>query len=299
MPRRPATALMDNAYLLLILTTAFWSGNFVVGRGVHGSVPPIALAWCRWTIAFLIVLPFALPHLRRDWPALKANAGIMFLLGAFGIGCFNSFAYIGLNDTTALNGLVLQSSGPIFIALATFVFFGDRISGRQAIGILISLTGVLVIIARGDIEILMQLKLNKGDGWIFAAFVAWAIYTAFLRKRPDVHMLSFLAAIFLIGVAVNTPFLVIEHLAGARLQPTPGALLAILYVAIFPGIVAYIFYNRGVQLIGANRAAPFLNLVVLFGALLAIVLLGESLQLYHLAGMALILPGVSLAARKP
>ncbi|MGI9383058.1 MAG: DMT family transporter [Methyloligellaceae bacterium] len=296
---RPATALMDNAYLLLILTAAFWSGNFVVGRGVHDTVPPIALAWCRWTLAFLTVLPFALRHLRRDWPTLKSNAGILMLLGTTGIGCFNSFAYIGLNDTTALNALVLQSSGPVFIALATFIFFGDRITPRQALGILISLAGALVIISRGDIGILMSLKFNKGDAWIFAAFLAWAIYTAFLRRRPKVHMLSFLAAIFFIGLMVNTPFLVMEYLAGARMQPTTGAGLAILYVAIFPGLVAYIFYNRGVHLIGANRAAPFLHLVVVFGALLAISLLGEALELYHLAGMALILPGVSLAARKP
>ena len=296
---RPAARLMDNAYLLLIMTAAFWSGNFVVGRGVHGTVPPIALAWCRWSLAFLVVLPFALPYLRRDWSALKANAGILALLGTMGIGCFNSFAYIGLNDTTALNALVLQSSGPVFIAMATFICFGDRISWRQALGILISLSGALVIVARGDAGRLLALELNKGDAWVCAAFVTWAIYTAFLRKRPNVHTLSFLAVTFFVGVAVNTPFLVLEYLAGARMQPTFGATLAILYVAIFPGLVAYIFYNRGVELIGANRAAPFLHLVVVFGALLAIVLLGESLELYHIVGIALILPGVSLAARKP
>ncbi|MCG8558226.1 MAG: DMT family transporter [Hyphomicrobiales bacterium] len=296
---RPATRLMDNAYLLLILTAAFWSGNFVVGRGIHDTVPPITLAWCRWMIAFLIVFPFALRYLRQDWPALKANAGILILLGIMGIGCFNSFAYIGLNDTTALNALVLQSSGPVFIAMATFICFGDRISRRQALGILISLTGALVIVARGDPGRLTALELNKGDAWIVAAFVTWAIYTAFLRMRPNIHTLSFLAVTFFVGITANTPFLVMEHLAGARMQPTVGAALAILYVAIFPGLVAYIFYNRGVELIGANRAAPFLHLVVLFGALLAIVLLGESLELYHVIGMALILPGVSLAARKP
>lgn len=298
MPRLPVAPRLDNAYLLLTLTMLFWAGNFVLGRGVHGHVPPIALAWCRWTLAFLIILPFALPHLRRDWPALRAKSGTLLLLGTVGIGCFNTFSYIGLNHTTALNGLVFQASCPFLIVLASFLFFGDRISLRQGAGIVISLAGVLVIIARGDLDVLLALQLNEGDAWLFAAFTGWAIYTAFLRQRPDVHMFSFLAATFLIGAAVNTPFFVAEHLSGWRLQPTRSTVLAVLYVAVFPSVVAQIFYNRGVELIGGNRAGTFIYLVPLFGALLAIGLLGETLEAYHVAGVALILPGIMLAARR-
>lgn len=295
---RLAGKLYANAYLLLSLTALFWAGNFVLGRGVHEHVPPIALAWTRWCLASLIILPFALPHLKRDWPVIRANMPILLFFGVIGVGAFNTLSYTGLNYTTALNALVLQSSGPVLIVLLSFLIFGDRISPRQSAGITCSLTGVLVMVARGDVNVLAGFELNRGDLLLLAALILWGLYTAYLRKRPAIHWLSFIATTFLIGAAVNTPFFAWEHLTVRQLQFDAQTFAAIAYVSLFPSVLAYICFNRGVELIGANRAGVCLHLVPLFGAILAITLLGEELRAYHFIGIALILTGVTLAARK-
>ncbi len=295
---RLAAKLYSNAYLLLALTALFWAGNFVVGRGVHEYIPPIALAWMRWCLATLIILPFAIPHLKRDWPVIRTNLPILMFFGIIGVGAFNTLSYTGLNYTTALNALVLQSSGPILIVLASFLIFGDRISPRQACGITLSLTGVLVMVARGEFSVLAGFELNRGDLLLIAALVLWGLYTAFLRKRPTIHWLSFIFTTFFIGTFFNTPFFVWEHLTTRQLNFDPQTLGAIAYVSIFPSILAYICFNRGVELIGANRAGVCLHLVPLFGAVLAITLLGEKPEPYHFIGIAFILVGVTLAARK-
>jgi len=290
--------LYANAYLLLALTALFWAGNFVVGRGVHGHVPPIALAWSRWSVATLIILPFAVSHLKRDWPLIRASLPILFFFGTIGVGAFNSLSYTGLNYTTALNALILQSSGPVLIVLASVAFFGDRVSLRQGVGIAISITGVLFMVARGELAVLKDFVLNWGDFLIVAALALWGLYTAFLRKRPEIHWLSFVAVTFLIGALVNTPFYVWEHISGRQLHFDTETMASIAYVAVFPSVLAYICYNRGVELIGANRAGVCLYLVPLFGAVMAIALLGEEPHAYHLIGITLILSGVVLSARK-
>jgi drug/metabolite transporter (DMT)-like permease len=295
---RLATKLYANAYLLLSLTALFWAGNFVLGRGVHEYIPPIALAWTRWCLATLIIVPFAIPHLKRDWPVIRANLPILLFFGIIGVGAFNTLSYTGLNYTTALNALVLQSSGPILIVLMSFFIFGDRISPRQALGITCSFTGVLVMVARGDFSVLASFELNRGDLLLLAALGLWGLYTAYLRKRPAIHWLSFTATTFLIGALINTPFYAWEHLTVRQLHFDAQTLAAIAYVSIFPSVLAYICFNRGVELIGANRAGVCLHLVPLFGAVLAITLLGEEPRAYHFIGIALILAGVTLAARK-
>ena len=295
---RLAEKLFSNAYLLLSLTALFWAGNFVLGRGVHEHVPPIALAWMRWCLATLIILPFAIPHLKRDWSAICASMPLLLFFGIIGVGAFNTLSYTGLNYTTALNALVLQSSGPILIVLVSFFIFGDRISPRQAFGISVSLTGVLVMVARGDPDVLAGFELNHGDLLLIAALVLWGLYTAYLRKRPAIHWLSFTATTFFIGAIINTPFFVWEHLSVRQLQLDTQTIAAIAYVSIFPSVLAYICFNRGVELIGANRAGMCLHLVPLFGAVFAITLLGEAPRIYHFLGIALILAGVSIAARK-
>lgn len=295
---RLAEKLYANAYLLLSFTALFWSGNFVLGRGVHEHVPPIALAWTRWTFAALIILPFAVPHLRRDWPVIRANLPILVFFGTVGVGAFNTLSYTGLNYTTALNALVLQSSGPVLIALASMIIFGDRISPRQALGIVISLTGVLFMITRGDLSTLMELEFNRGDLFLITALALWGLYTSFLRKRPRVHWLSFTATTFIIGALANLPFFLWEHFFVRQLQFDAQTAGAIAYVSIFPSILAYICFNRGVELIGAPRAGVCMHLVPLFGAILAITLLGEEPKGYHFIGIAFILTGVTLAARQ-
>jgi len=297
--RRLLTALFNTPYLLLTLTPLFWGGNFVLGRGVHEFFPPIALACIRWTLAFLIILPFAWPHLRRDWPVIRRHWPWLVFLGATGAGSFNTLTYIGLNHTPALNALVINSSGPVMIALASFIFFSDRLTPRQIFGIGISLVGVIVVVSKGDLQALAQLQFNNGDLWVLAAMAVWGVYTAFLRKRPaEIHWLSLAAALFGVAAAINIPLFAWENAYVRSLTLSTEALLAIGYVAIFPSILAYVFYTRGVELIGGNRAGVFLHLIPLFGSTLAILILGEQPLWSHAAGFALILSGVTIAARQ-
>jgi drug/metabolite transporter (DMT)-like permease len=287
--------LYAQAYLLLVVTTFLWAGNIVLGRLVAGHVPPIALASVRWGGAFLILLPFAWPHLKRDWREIVRHWPIMLVLSFTGIASYNTLVYFGLQYTGALTGVLLQSAQPLVIALVTFVLFAERLSVRQASGILISLCGVVAIVSQGDIERLAAIRFNVGDILILIAVVLYAIYSALLRRRPPIHWISFLAATFLIGDAMLLPFLAWEMSTGYVLRLDWLTVAACLYVAIFPSLVAYAFFNRGVELIGANRAGPFFHLMPLFGALMAVGFLGERFQWFHGLGMAAILSGVALA----
>ena len=286
-----------NAPILLSLTSLFWAGNFVIGRGMHETVPPLAMATLRWIIAFSLLLPFAFQKLKQDWPVLRQNAPILFLLGVTGVGCFNSFAYIGLNHTSALNGLIIQSAGPVLIILMGLVMHGERMSRAGLLGLVISMSGVLAIISQASLPRLQALSLNEGDLWILAAMAIWALYTVLLRQRPQIHPMSFLATTFFIGAIVNIPFFAWEHAAIRQLQITPASLAGLAYISIFPSILAYLFYNRGVALIGSNKAGTFLHLIPLFGSALAVLFLGEQLFFYHLLGFALILLGVTIAVK--
>ena len=207
--------LFDQPYLLLSLTSLFWAGNTVLGRFIAGHVPPITLAFIRWGGAFLILLPFAALHLVRDWPIIRNALGLMIVLASTGFSAYNTMAYYGLQYTTAINGLLLQSIGPLFVALWTFALFGDRLTARQAGGICVSLTGVLVIICHGSLSVLTGIGFNRGDLWFLIALAIYGFYTAWLRKRPPMHPLSFLAVGMGLGALVLVPAAALE-LAGGR-----------------------------------------------------------------------------------
>ncbi|MDJ0388351.1 DMT family transporter [Roseomonas sp. E05] len=281
--------------LLLAAAALFWAGNFVVGRAVHGGASPFFLAFWRWLGAFLLVLPLAWPHLRRDWPELRRHSWRMLQLAFLGIASFSVLVYAGLRSTAAINGLLLQSVIPLAILLASFLLFGERPRRLQMLGVALSVGGVLAIASRGSLADLLRLRLHPGDLWILAAVLAYAMYSACLRLRPRVHPLSFLASSALLSVLLLLPGYLWEVRA-ATAPPVSGAtLLAIGYLALFPSLLSYLCFNRGVELIGANRAGQFIHLMPLFGSILAVVFLGESLQGFHLAGLALIGGGIALA----
>jgi drug/metabolite transporter (DMT)-like permease len=293
-----AARLWRSPYVLLTLVPLFWSGNFIVGRAVHGTVPPIALSFWRWFGALALVIGVAAPHLRRDWPSLVRSWPTMLLLSALGIAAFNTFVYLGLQTTTAINALLLQSAMPVFVLIGSFLLFGERAGPTQLAAIFLSVAGVVTIATHGEPLALAELRLGRGDAWVLAAVIAYAVYSVLLRRRPSVHPLSFLAATFLLGTAIRLPFYLGEIAAGRTAPADPTTLLAILYVAVFPSLLAYAFYNRGVELIGANRAGQFVHLMPAFGSVLAVIFLGESFRLYHAAGIALIALGIVLAARR-
>jgi len=289
----------SNAYLLLSITSLCWAGNFVVGRGIYQEVPPVTLATIRWFGAFLIILPFAWTHLVKDWPTIKKHWLIMIVLGSIGIGSFNTLVYIGVNYTTAINGLIMNSASPVFMAIMAFLLFKERISLRQCTGILLSIIGVCVVISRGNITSFGNLTFNKGDLFVLAAFFVWAVYTVLLRLRPDIHNLSFLSMTFILAALANTPFLLLELWSGRIIHLSSNSAAGLLYVMIFPSIIGYLFYNRGIKLIGANRGGAFLHLVPVFGAIMAVLFLGETLENFHIIGFLAIITGVIMTTKKP
>jgi drug/metabolite transporter (DMT)-like permease len=295
---RTGARLFHEAYLLLSLTSLFWSGNVVLGRFVAAYIPPITLSVIRWSGAFVILLPFAARHLARDWPLIRRHAGLLTLLALTGFSAYNTMAYYGLHFTTAINGLLLQSVAPLFVAVWSFVLFRDRLSVRQAIGILVSLAGVVVIVCRGSLEILLAIAFNRGDLWFVVALLVYAFYAAMLRVRPPIHPLSFLAVGMGGGALLLLPAMALEIAAGQSMVFDYVTALSLLYVCIFPSLLGYLFLNRGIELVGANRAAPFIHLVPVFGSVLAIALLGERLQFFHAVGYLLVLAGITLATRR-
>lgn len=294
-----AATIWSRAYPLLTVTALFWAGNSIVGRAARDLVPPAALSFWRWAIALVLLLPLAWPHLKRDWPAIRANWAIVALLGALAIGSFNILLYTGLQSTTALNSMLIQSALPALVLIVGALVMGDRTSPRQIAGVLISLVGVLAIIARGDPAMLWGLQLNIGDAIIGGAVLLWALYSVLLRRRPSVHPLSFLAASMVVGIAVIVPFYAHELWSGARIVPQMGSALAIAYVSIFPSFLAYLFFNRGVELIGSAATGQYMNVMPLMGAGLAMLFLGERLHPFHIAGLALIVAGIWVAGRPP
>lgn len=289
-------AVWHSAWTLLALGNLFWAGNIVMGRGLAGHVPPITLAYCRWTGAFLVAFGFAWKHLRRDWPLLRRYWKLMLLLAATGIASYNTMSYIGLNGTTALNVLLLQSAMPLIIIVWAFLLFGERPSTLQSAGVFLSLMGVAAIAAHGSFQALASLQLNRGDLWIIAAMVIYAPYAVLLRRRPAVHPLSFLVTAMGIGSCMILPFMIWELAQGARVEGGLPSWLGIAYAAVFPSFVAYLFFNRGVELAGSALAGQSMHLMPLFGSILAVLFLGEAFRLYHAIGIVLIAAGITLAS---
>jgi drug/metabolite transporter (DMT)-like permease len=294
----PGHWLTHQPYLLLSITALCWAGNAIVGRLAAGHIPPVTLSFLRWSLAFLIILPFAWKHLVQDWPAIRGKIGLMVLLSITGIGCFNTLQYWALEHTQALNTLLLQSAGPLIVAIWSLVLLGVRLTVAQAIGVLLSLTGVLVILLHGDLTTLSSIEFNKGDLIFMVALVIFGLYSVLTLKRPAIHGLSFVAFTFGCGAACLIPLWIWELLSRPVMTLDAKNLAALFYVAVFPSTLAYLCFNRGVQLIGANRAAPFFHVVPVFGSVMAIVFLGERPQLFHVIGFALVLAGVYAASRK-
>lgn len=296
-PRNILGRLFDAPYLLLSLTSLFWAGNIILGRFAAGHVPPVALAFIRWTSAFLILIAFAWPFLKRDWPTIKQHLGVMLVLTLAGITIYNTVAYWGLQYTLAINALLITSMHPLLVAAWSFILYRERLSGWQAFGIALSLTGVIVVLARGDIAVLRDVKFNIGDIVFFLAQIVYSFYTTLLKSRPNIHPISFLAFTIGTGALLLSPIYALEVNAGITFPVDTKAILILAYITIFPSLLAYLFFNRGVELIGPNRAAPFYHLIPVFGSALAIGFLGERPELFHAVGYALVLSGIYIGTR--
>ena len=285
----------SHPYLLLTLTTLFWSGNMVLGRAIRDDVPPLSLAFWRWAIALALTLPLALPHLRSQWPLLKRGWKEIFILGLLGVGGYNTLAYVALQYTAATNAVLLNSFIPIATIALSWAFLKKHLHGIEWIGVLLSFIGVAAIVCRGSLDTLAGLSLNVGDLWMLAAVLTWALYTIGLQWRPaGVNPMLMLAAFTLVGLLALAPAYAWEIAQGRTINTNAGVLAGIAYTGIFPGFLGYIFYNRAVGEVGASKASLFIHLMPVFGTLLSAIFLGEIPHVYHYAGIALIFAGIYL-----
>jgi drug/metabolite transporter (DMT)-like permease len=290
---------VTSPYVLVVCATVFWAGNAIVGRAVNQDIPPITLSFWRWTLGFALLLPFTFRQIWLCWPVILRHWRLLLLLDLVGlVGC-NVLTYAALRYTTAVNSSLINSTTPIFVICLSFLLFGERIQPRQMIGVLVSLLGVVAIVSGGELGSLGGLAVNRGDLMMLASIALWSVYTALLRRKPEgLPPMAFLAVLMGLGSLFELPFYLIERGLGGAIAPSLGNLLAILYVAIFPAVIALHFWNRAVAALGANRVSPFIHLMPVFGTVLAVIFLGERFGAHHALGIALILSGVYLASRR-
>jgi drug/metabolite transporter (DMT)-like permease len=290
---------MAPAYLALAAAALFWGGNWVLARWIQNQFPPQTLGLLRWGSAALFLLPFALTPTLRVWPAVRHEWKRLAILGAIGVSGFSALSYAGLSFTTSINGSLLNTAAPVFILLLASMGFGERISWAEVAGVAVSIVGVVIIIARGSLETLAALKVNAGDGLVMAAVLLWAIYTVLLRRwRIQLPPMVFLFTTIVLSLPVPITTSALEYALGAP-APSPNAIgwLTIVYLGLFPSIGAYACWNFGVRRAGAARATLFQYLIPVFAAGLAVMMLGEEVHVYHIAGAVLIVGGLLLAMR--
>lgn len=282
----------------LLLPPLFWAGNFVVGKAVHTDIPPFSLAFLRWVVAFLVILPFAWRFLKRDkalyfeyWRRVLATAII-------GVTCFNTLIYKGLHYTTTTNALLLNSCIPVLIMLFGFLFYRQKMQLKQLAGLIISLTGVLCIVLQGDFQRLFSLSFNVGDVWVFLAMVCWAFYTIWTKVFPtQMNKIGLTAIQILIAIFILLPFFIWELSSGQIINFNQKSLAGLAYIGIFPSVIAYLLYAFAVEKVGAVRAGLSIHLMPVFGVGLSVMFLGEQFLGYHAIGIGLIALGLWLCQK--
>jgi drug/metabolite transporter (DMT)-like permease len=297
----PRTGLIQsvwaNPILLLVLTTLIWAAHSIVGRLAVGQIGPMTLTCLRWGAALIPILIAARPSLRRDWPALRRRWVYLTAMGTAGYTVFVALFYVAAHYTTALNLSIIQGAIPAMVLIGARAFLGVRFTALQALGAFITMLGVMVIAAQGDPARLAALAFNTGDLMMVAAAALYAGYTVGLRQRPNVAGISMLAAMALAAFVTSVPLMIWEILSGGFIWPTAGGLLALAFVALGPAFISQLMYMRGVELIGPGRAGVFVNLVPAFGAIMAVVILGEPFAAYHVLALVLVVGGIAIAQR--
>ena len=287
------------AFLLLAMSSLMWSGNWVTGRALRDAFDPVTLNFSRWAIAVIVLAPFALPGLKGTWPLIRRHLGLLALLAFTGVALFQSLIYLGLRTTTAINGVLINSSLPLVIVLCSWAIERERATSRQIAGMLLSLVGILVIVSRGELANLLHLELHAGDAWILLAMPVWGIYSVLLKRRPpELGGMALLFVLSVLGVLMLLPLFAFGLLTAPPAWPTAPQAAGILYMGIAASVIAFMCWNKGVAVVGANAAGVTVHLLPAFGTILAILFLGETFGAFHAAGIATILAGVVLATRK-
>jgi drug/metabolite transporter (DMT)-like permease len=285
-------------YLLLALAPLFWSANWLVGRGLHDAVPPMAMTFFRWCFALAFMLPFALPHVVRDWAGVRAGWRMLIVLGVLGISSHSAFSFLGLNYTTATNGVVINSFAPVLIVALSWIILRERLTRMQLAGVLVSVVGVLMILTRGNLGALYALRLNIGDLFVLTSMLIWAAFTICLRWRPPgLHPLTFLFVIACVGTIQMLPLYLGEAALGRQVEWSWRVVGAFSILGLFSSFIGYVFWNAAVAQVGANVAGLFVHLLPVYGTLLAWLLLDERVAWFHFVGIAMIIAGIWVTSR--
>jgi drug/metabolite transporter (DMT)-like permease len=293
-----ASGLWSRPYLLLAVTALMWGGNAVAGRLAVGEVSPMALTALRWVIAVAVLAVVARRDLVAAWPVLRPRWASLALFGTMGFTAFNALFYLAAHHTTAVNLGIIQGAIPVVVLVGAYLLYRTPIRGLQVVGVTVTLVGVAVVAARGDLAVLATLGVNPGDAYMLLASVFYAGYTLALRNRPPVSGLALFTAMALAACVSSVPLVVYEAAIGAFQAPTLKGWLILLYIGLFPSLLSQILFIRGVELIGPGRAGLFVNLVPVFAALLAVAILGEPFRWYHGVALTLVLGGIWLAEQR-
>jgi len=288
------------AYLLLFLTTLFWSGNFIVGKAASMyAIPPFSLNFYRWLFAWLILLPFTFKEIIKKKDYILSNSGFFIILGITSITIFNSIVYYSLNFTQVISGVLMISTIPVMIIFISSLLKIEKTNIFQIFGVILSLTGVIFIVTKADIEILITLNFNKGDLTMVVAMFSWATYSVLLKKKKyELTQISLLQIVITFGLIFLVPIYFIEMSMGYLIKLGQPFYLTLTYVVLFPGLASFFFWIKGISIIGVNRSGIFLHLMPIFGAIMAMIIFGEKFMFYHFLGAIFIFMGIILSNRK-
>jgi len=288
------------AYFLLVLTTIFWSGNFIVGKAASiYEIPPFSLNFYRWFFAGLILMPLTIKELLNKRKYIFENIGFFIILGITSITIFNSIVYYSLYYTQVISGVLMISTIPVWIIFISSILKIEKTNIFQIVGVALSLTGVIFIITKADIDLIKNLDFNKGDLTMVIAMFSWALYSSLLKKKKyEISQISLLQVVIITGLVFLTPVYFIEMNMGNVIKLGKPFYLTLTYVVLFPGLASFFFWIKGIGIIGANRAGAFLHLMPIFGAIMAMIIFDEKFMFYHFLGAIFIIAGITLSNKK-
>ena len=288
------------AYILLILTTLFWSGNFIVGKAASTyEIPPFSLNFFRWLFAGLILLPFTFREILKKKVYILENIGFFIILGITSITIFNSTVYYSLYYMQVISGVLMISTIPVWIMFISAILGIEKTNRFQIFGVILSLLGVISIITQSNLEVIQSLAFNRGDLIMAAGMFAWALYSALLKKKKyKISQITLLEVVIITGLIFLIPIYILEINLGNQIVLSKPFILTLSYVVIFPGLASFFFWIKGISIIGANRAGVFLHLMPVFGSIMAIILFDEKFMIYHLLGAIFIIAGITLSNKK-
>lgn len=291
------TRLFDNPTLLLVLTMLMWACNAISGQLAVGHVTPYTLVLMRWVMVVAVMWVICGREVVEHWPVIRTRLGPVILMSIAGFTGFNTLFYVASVHTTGLNIGILQGSMPVLVMMGAFLVFRTRVTPLQMLGVATTLIGVAIVASRGDLEVLRTLAFNNGDVIMLIAIILYCAYTVSLAARPNVPAIPLFTVFAIIALIAALPLAAWEFFQADYQAPTLQGWAVTVFVAIFPSCLAQIFFLRANDLVGPNRAAVFTNLVPIFTAILAVLLLGEQFALYHALALALVIGGIMMTQR--